>query len=98
MVADGSGDAAYNAVVVTRGIREFLRRDWESVRRRKEAYWGDRIARLGVLEGFRIAEELRREVVLLNPMWPDRAHRQSDVQSHARVAGLLRRAGPARSR
>jgi hypothetical protein len=63
--------------VITRGIREFAGRDWESARRSKEAYWGERIARLGPAEAFRIAEELRREVLLLHPAWPSPAQRSA---------------------
>jgi hypothetical protein len=84
--------------VITRGIREFAGRDWESARRSKEAYWGERIARLGPAEAFRIAEELRQEVLLLHPAWPSAAQRHADVQSHIRVAALLQRAGAARRR
>jgi len=84
--------------VITRGIREFVSRDWESARRNKDAYWADRIRKLGPTESFRIAEELRREVLLLNPTWPDSALRQADLQSHIRVAELLRRASSTRGR
>jgi hypothetical protein len=82
--------------MVSRGIREFVGRDWALARRSKEIYWRDRIARLGPVEAFRIADELRREVLVLNPMWPDAEQRRLDVASHVRVAELFRRAGPAR--
>ena len=70
----------YNEVVITRGIREFVSRDWGAVREAKDAYWGERVARLGPGEGLRIAEELRRQYLL----------------SHARLAELLHRAGSTR--
>jgi hypothetical protein len=82
--------------MVSRGIREFVARDWALARRSKEIYWRDRIVRLGAAEAFRIADELRREVLVLNPTWPDAEQRRLDVASHVRVAELLRRAGPAR--
>jgi hypothetical protein len=82
--------------VITRGIREFVARDWKAARENKDAYWGERIARLGPLEGFRVAEELRRQVLLRDPAWPDAALRQADLVSHARLADLFRRAGSAR--
>jgi hypothetical protein len=82
--------------MVSRGIREFVRRDWALARRSKDLYWRDRIVRLGPAEAFRIADELRREVLVLNPAWPDADQRRSDVASHVRVAELLRRAGPTR--
>lgn len=91
------GEAArYNEVVITRGIREFVARDWEKVREAKDAYWGERVARLGPLEGLRIADELRRQALLLDPAWPHPADRRQDLLSHARLAELLQRAGSAR--
>jgi hypothetical protein len=81
--------------MVARGIREFMARDWAAARRLKDAYWGDRIARLGPAEGLRIADELRRQMQLQDPSWPTDADRHEDVTSHARVADLLRRANAA---
>lgn len=86
----------YNAYVVTRGIREFVARDWMAVRKSKDVYWSERIARLGPVEGYRVAEELRRQAILGDPGWPGGQVRQMDLQSHARVAELLRRASPTR--
>ena len=40
--------------MITRGIREFVSRDWGAAREAKEAYWGERIARLGSSEGPRL--------------------------------------------
>jgi hypothetical protein len=82
--------------VITRAIREFVARDWRAARENKDVYWGERIARLGPLEGFRIAEELRRQAILRDPTWPDAALRQADLQCHVRLAELFRRAGSAR--
>lgn len=82
--------------MITKGIREFVARDWDAAREAKDAYWGERIARLGPLEGLRIAEELRRQALLRNPTWPEVADRQQDFLSHVRVAERLRRADPAR--
>ena len=84
--------------MVTRGIRHFVERDWAAVRANKDAYWRDRIARLGAAEGLRIADELRRQVLALNPDWPDAARRQEDLASHIHVAEQLRRVGSARRR
>jgi hypothetical protein len=84
--------------VIDRAIRELVHRDWDAVRASKDAYWGERIARLGPIEGLRIAEELRRQVLAHNPSWPGAADRQQDLLSHVRVAELLRRAGAARRR
>ena len=82
--------------MITRGIREFVSRDWGAVREAKDAYWGERIARLGSLEGLRIAEELRRQALLQDPAWPRPADRRQDLLSHVRMAELLHRAGSAR--
>lgn len=82
--------------MITRGIRGFVARDWQAVRANKDAYWGGRIARLGPVEGFRVAEELRRQMLLQDPAWPDEASRQADLMSHVRLAALFRRAVPAR--
>jgi hypothetical protein len=82
--------------VITRGIRDFMARDWRGARARKDAYWRDRIARLGATEALRIADELRRQMLMLDRDWPDRACRLEDLLSHARLAERLRRAGSAR--
>jgi hypothetical protein len=82
--------------VITRGIREFVSRDWAAARENKDTYWGARIARLGPVEGFRIAEELRRQAILGNPDWPGAAERREDLAAHARLAGLFRRASATR--
>lgn len=84
------------AGMVTRGIREYVARDWPAARAGKDAYWCERIARLGPLEALRVADELRRQVLHKNPAWPDAAQRNADLQSHVRLTELLRRAGSAR--
>jgi len=82
--------------MVTRGIREFMARDWDAPRRLKDAYWGDRIARLGPDEGIRIADELRRQMKLQDSSWPSVGSRQADLANHIRVAELLLRVNAAR--
>jgi hypothetical protein len=82
--------------VITRGIREFMARDWTAARTLKDTYWGDRIARLGPLEGLRIADELWRQMRLHDASWPDADLRNADLASHVRVADLFRRASAAR--
>lgn len=91
-----SASRRYNERVITRGIREFVSRDWQAVRDAKDAYWRDRITRLGPLEGLRIADELRRQALLRDPAWPDDALRREDFLSHASVAERLHRARPTR--
>ena len=82
--------------MITRGIREFVARDWAAVRRSKDHYWGERIARLGPLEGLRIADDLRRQVLMQDPSWPGTELRRTDLLSHLRLAELFRRADSAR--
>jgi hypothetical protein len=90
--------ARYDELVITRGIRDFVSRDWAAVREAKDAYWGERIARLGPIEAFRIAEELRRQVQLQHPGWPHADDRRRDLEAHERLAALFHRAAPARRR
>jgi hypothetical protein len=62
----------------------------------KDAFWAERIARLGAIEGFRIAD-VRRQMLRQHPGWPNADERQ-DLEAHARLAQLFRRAGRAGSR
>jgi hypothetical protein len=84
--------------VITRGIRELVARDWDAARRNKESYWGERIGRLGAFEGFRIAEDLRRQMLQRDPGWPDAETRRADLVFHATLAERFRRAGATRRR
>jgi hypothetical protein len=86
----------YNEPVITRGIREFVSRDWAAARNSKDRYWAERIDRLGPSEGFRVADELRRQVLLQDAGWPDAALRREDLQSHLRFVRLLRLVDTAR--
>jgi hypothetical protein len=78
--------------VITRGIREFVARDWAAVRDSKDAYWAARIARLGPLEAFRVAEELRQQARFETRSWPDEDSRRADLGAHVRLAERFRRA------
>ena len=82
--------------MVSDGIREFMGRDWRAARAAKDAYWAERVARLGPLEGLRIADELRRQALLQNPHWPKAADRDRDLLAHVRLAELFTRADSAR--
>lgn len=84
--------------MITRGIREFVTRDWRSARTSKDNYWADRVSRLGPQEGLRIADELRRQALALDASWPHAADRREDLRVHARVSDMLRRADSARRR
>jgi hypothetical protein len=62
----------YKARVITQGIREFVARDWQAARDNKDAYWAERIAHLGPLEAFRIADEVRRMFRIYVRVWGHR--------------------------
>lgn len=80
--------------MISRGIRDYMAREWGAARAAKDAYWAERITRYGPLEGFRIADELRRQALLHDPDWPGAAARQQDLLAHVRLAELFRRASP----
>ena len=84
--------------MVTRGIREYVSRDWQAARDSKDDYWAARIARLGPAEGLRISDELRRQALAINPDWPTAEDRIADFAGHVRLAELFRRADSARRR
>lgn len=77
--------------MITRGIREFVSRDWAEARDSKDRYWGERIGRLGPLEGLRVADELRRQALLHDASWPGAGLRREDLHCHVRLVRLLRR-------
>lgn len=82
--------------MITSGIRAFMDREWHLARDAKEAYWAERIARLGPREGLRIADELRRQALLQDPTWPDAESRREDLRAHVRLTELFARADSAR--
>ena len=82
--------------MITDGIRAFMARDWQRARDAKDAYWAERIRRLGPVEGIRIADELRRQALLQHPDWPDAASRRDDLSHHVRISELFVRADAAR--
>lgn len=84
--------------MITRAIREYVDRDWRAVRKAKDTYWADRIARLGPVEGVRIADHLRHQAILRDPDWPGAGERREDFNAHSRVSDAMRRAYPTRRR
>ena len=82
--------------MITDGIRAFMARDWGRVRDAKDAYWAERIRRLGPLEGFRVADGLRRQARVQAPGWPDAASRREDLRAHVRLSELFTRADSTR--
>ena len=84
--------------MIAEGILDYVSRDWRSAREAKDAFWAERIARVGPIEGFRIADELRRQLLGQHPGWPSADERCEDLAAHVRLAELLRRAGHSGSR
>ncbi len=69
--------------------------DWSELDRSKTDYWRARKKKLGAVEGVRIADELRRQVQALRPDWPSPAERAADLDTHVRIARMLRVSPPA---
>lgn len=84
--------------MIARDIHDYVSRDWGAARDAKDSYWAERIERLGPIEGLRIADELRRQVIEQHPGWPGDEERRDDFAAHVKLAELLRRAGRAGSR
>ena len=82
--------------MITRAIHEFIGRDWGAARASKDEYWGERIARLGPLEAWRIADGLRQQARRQDPDWPSAESRDEDVRFHVQMAQQFRRARSAR--
>ena len=78
--------------MIAEGIREYVSRDWRGARDAKDEFWAKRIASLGPIAGFRIADELRRQLLSQRPGWPSDDERREDLAAHVRLAELLRRA------
>jgi hypothetical protein len=81
-----------------RDIQAFIERDWGRIAAAKDAHWLERKRRLGLAEGLRIAEELRRQVRLVRPEFPTPEDRAADLACHIRVSELLRRVAAKRRR
>jgi hypothetical protein len=70
------------------------RRDYAHARASKIAYWRS----LTPADRLRLADELRRQVLLLHPDWPTAAQRESDISAHIRLSERLERAATTRKR
>lgn len=84
--------------MITRGIQDYVGRDWDAVRLLKDRYWRDRIDGLGPAEAFRIAEQLRLQMVARDPSWPGGEARRDDLRFHVRLAEIFQHADAARRR
>lgn len=52
-----------------------------------------RIRALGPILCFRIADEMRSQVLSVYPDWPSREEREADLAHHVRLTDMLRRVG-----
>jgi hypothetical protein len=75
-------------------LLDFVRRDRAAAARAKALYWRDWKRRHGAAAGIRMADELRRQVLLMRPGWPSPRERLADRASHLRVIEALRRVAP----
>jgi hypothetical protein len=76
--------------VDARDIRAFVERDWARIADAKDAFWVTRKARMGAVEGLRASDELRRQVLLMRPTWPEAEDRAADLMNHAALSRRLR--------
>ena len=81
--------------MITDDIHAYMSRDWDAVRRWKDEYCAERIARLGPMEAFRMAEGLRQYALWINPSWPGPDARREDLAAHERLSEKFRRAAAA---
>ena len=96
LVSDQAGAERNGPNTITRDIGAFMARNWQRARDAKDAYWAERVQRLGPLEALRIADELRRQALLQHPDWPDAARRRDDLRHHVRMTELFARVDAAR--
>ena len=78
-------------------LRAFVERPWSTMAQDKERYWRDYKREHGPAAGFRVAEELRLQVLAARPDWPSAEERAEDLATHLRVIDVLRRL-PVRAR
>ena len=77
-------------------IRAWANRDWAAVAALKDKYWAECDPPL--LDRFRIADDLRRVAIALNPGWPTESDREEDLATHVCVGEMLRNVAPASRR
>jgi hypothetical protein len=75
-------------------LLEFVQRDWAGASRSKSIYWRDWKRAHGPAAGIRMADELRKQVLLARPGWPSERERREDLATHLRVIEALRRVPP----
>ncbi len=78
-------------------LRRFARMDYAAIARLKAEYWRDFHKKNGMIAAFRIADELRKQVLAQRPDWPSEKERSEDWASHWKHIELLERASARRS-
>ena len=76
----------------SREVREFVRRDWETIRKSKQDYWTGRLRAEGAAPLLAAGESLRELVQAVQPDWPRAEDRDADYEHHVLVKQLLDRA------
>jgi hypothetical protein len=61
--------------------------DWAALEASEAAWWTG----VSPAEKIRIADELRKQAIATHEGWPSEEDRKSDLETHARVAALLRK-------
>jgi hypothetical protein len=74
-------------------VLPFVERDWSLHAELKAEAWLARRRELGPAGAFRLADELRRQALLVRPDGPDAEARRADLDAHIELARRLRRAG-----
>ena len=77
-------------------IRAWANRDWAAVAALKEKYWAE--TDMPLSQRFRIADDLRRVAIALNPGWPTTADREEDLATHVRLREMFTRVAAAGKR
>lgn len=79
-------------------LRTFAQLDWAAAERSKALYWRDWKKEHDLAAAFRIADELRNQVLLQRPDWPSEEERREDYKTHLRVLDALARVTTRRRR
>jgi hypothetical protein len=90
-----STGAGYNCTVITRGIREYMARDWAAFARLKRDYWAAQYRAHGAAPALRAAWQLVEYARVVIPGYPAPADRAADLDHHRVMRDRLDRAARA---
>lgn len=78
-------------------LRAFARAEYApAARELKARYWREFKEKYGMIAAFRLADELRRQVLLEKPGWPSEEERREDWEAHIRLERMFERASARR--